>query len=395
MEQILKRTYGDKKIWAIVLLLCFFSFIIIYSSIGSLAFREYGGNTEKVLIRHVGFMAFGLLVMWVVHQVNYTIFKRLATLMFYCSIPLLIYALLFGAKINDGARWIKIPFIGLTFQASDFAKLALFTYLANQLSEIQNEIQNFKIVARKIIAPVILVVALIAAANLSTAIMILVSCSLLFFIGRVQIKHLAYLALIGIAGLSIIYGISKITGIGRAGTWEKRLESFTKSTDFKDQPVQELCAKVAIAQGSVFYGKGPGKSTQRNFLPHCYSDMVYPIIIEEYGLIGGAGIILLYILLLWRSIVIFRKCPYAFGAFLSIGLSFTLVFQAMLNMAVGVSLVPVTGLTLPLISMGGSSVFFTGTTLGIILSVSKYVDDMEGKNKKNAIPQIKPEVQKA
>jgi cell division protein FtsW len=247
-------------------------------------------------------------------------------------------------------------------------------FLARQLSRLQNDLGNFKKVALQVFLPVMVICGLIALANLSTALMIALSCGMLFFIGRIRTTHLLILLGLGLMLFGAIYGFSKLTGKGRATTWEKRIKSFT--SDSKEAiPDQVLLGKIAVAKGGAT-GVGPGNSSTRNFLPHAYSDMIYAVIIEEYGLIiGGAGLILLYLLFLWRSIVIFRRCPFAFGAFLAIGLSFTLVFQAFLNMGVNVNLLPVTGLTLPLISMGGSSIWFTCLAIGIILSVSRFVDN--------------------
>jgi cell division protein FtsW len=298
-------------------------------------------------------------------------------LFFALSIPLLLYTLFFGTSLNEGSRWITLPGVGITFQTSDLAKLALFMFLARQLSRMQNDLDNLKRVALNIFLPVIVICGLIAMANLSTALMIAMSCGVLFFIGRIRTKHLFLLGATAILLFGILFTVSKVTGFGRAGTWEKRIENFS-SDDKDDVPYQVLQAKIAIANGGVS-GKGPGNSSQRNFLPHPYSDFIYSIIIEEYGLLfGGFGLIFLYLLFLWRSIILFRKCPFAFGAFLAVGLSFTLVFQAFLNMAVNVNLVPVTGLTLPLVSMGGSSIWFTCLAIGIILSVSRFVEDAEG-----------------
>jgi cell division protein FtsW len=381
MEQLLKRTHGDRVIWGVVITLSLISCLVVYSSTGSLAYKFAQGHTERYLFKQMGMFAIGFALMWFAHRINYTVYSRIAVFLFWASIPLLCYTLFFGTTLNEGSRWIKIPVVGLTIQTSDFAKLGLFMFLARQLSIYQHKIDDLKTVILNIFAPVGVIVMFIAPANLSTALMLSITCTLLFFIGRVHIKHLMLLAVAGVFMLLTIYGISKLTGKGRAATWEQRIKDFGKSEAAEDQPFQVLQAKIAIAKGG-FWGVGPGNSSQRNFLPHSYSDMVYPIIIEEYGIFGGIVVMFLYLLLLWRSILIFRRCPYAFGAFLAIGLSFTLVFQALLNMAVGVNLVPVTGLTLPLISMGGSSVLFTSITIGIVLSVSKYVEEMEGNKQK-------------
>jgi cell division protein FtsW len=383
VNKLLNRTKGDQVIWGVVIVLSFISLMAVYSSTGSLAYRM-DKNASYYLVKQLLVLALGVLIIYWVHKVNYTRFSRLALLLYILSVPLLIYTLFFGAKLNEGSRWIRLPVINLTFQTSDLAKLALFMLLARLLSMKQADIKDLKKGFMPVLIPVIVTCILIAPANLSTALMLGFTCSLLFFIGRVRVKHIVMLALGGLVGVVLLFFVSKVTGFGRAATWQQRIEDFAggkKKDDKKGSTVfQVQQAKIAIANGGV-KGLGPGNSKQRNFLPHPYSDFIYSIIIEEYGLVGGAVIICLYLLFLWRSILIFRRCPYAFGAFLAVGLSITLVFQAMLNMAVNVHLVPVTGLTLPMVSMGGSSIWFTSIAIGIVLSVSRYVDEMEGKKK--------------
>jgi cell division protein FtsW len=374
MEQLLQKTKGDRIIWGVVIVLSLVSLMAVYSSTGSLAYRMHKGHTEIYLMKQLGVLLAGIGIIYLAHKVNYTIYSNIAILLFAISIPLLLYTLFFGTTLNEGSRWIRLPLVGITFQTSDLAKLGLFMFLARQLSRLQNDLDNLKRVSLNIFLPVILICGLIAMANLSTALMVALSCGVLFFIGRIRIKHLMLLAGTGLLLFGVLFGISKATGFGRAATWEKRMERFM-SDDKSDVPFQVLQGKIAIAKGGVT-GVGPGNSSQRNFLPHPYSDFIYSIIIEEYGLmIGGAGLIFLYLLFLWRSIIIFRRCPFAFGAFLAVGLSFTLVFQAFLNMGVNVGLLPVTGLTLPLVSMGGSSIWFTCLAIGIILSVSRFVEN--------------------
>lgn len=379
MQQILQRIKGDKVIWSIVLLLSLISLLVVYSATGTLAYK-LDKNSSYYLVKQLSVLFAGLLITYFVHKVNYVKFARVAVILYVVSIPLLIYTMAFGAKLNEGSRWIRLPIINLTFQSSDLAKLALFMYLARLLSLKQNEIKDFRKGFLPVLLPVLVICGLIAPENLSTALLLGATCCILFFIGRVQVKHIAFLALAGLLGIVLLVGISKMTGYGRGATWISRIEDFTgkgKDGEKKEEPFQVQQAKIAIANGGIT-GLGPGNSQQRNFLPHPYSDFIYSIIIEEYGLIGGAVIIFLYMLFLWRSILIFRRCPYAFGAFLAVGLSITLVFQAMLNMAVNVHLVPVTGLTLPMVSMGGSSIWFTSISIGIILSISRYVDETEG-----------------
>jgi cell division protein FtsW len=371
------------------------SLLTVYSSTGLLAYKMNKGNTEFYLFKQIIFIAIGIAVIYFMHRVNYTFFSRLAIILFLISIPLLLYTLFYGVKLNEGSRWIRLPIINLTFQTSDLAKLALFMYLSRQLSRKQEVIKDFKTGFLPIIIPVGIICMLIAPANLSTSLLLGACCMMLMFIGRVNGKHL--LMTIGLALIPVLMLISVATiyydkeeqkceelpGIlqtSRMPTWIKRVQSFmyaSKEAD-KDDNYQVNQAKIAIAKGG-FVGLGPGNSEQRNFLPHPYSDFIYAIIIEEYGLAGGAFIIFIYLVFLFRSIKLFRKCPYAFGAFLALGLSFTLVIQALVNMAVNVNLFPVTGVTLPLVSMGGSSFLFTCVAIGIILSVARNVEQLEGK----------------
>lgn len=388
MQRFLERIKGDKVIWSVVIMLAFISLLAVYSSTRSLAYKM-DKNASYFLIKQLMVLAFGLVIIYLVHRVNYTKFAKLSVLFYLVSLPLLAYTLLFGAKINGGSRWIHLPVINLTFQSSDFAKLALFMFLARLLSIKQGSIKDLKKGFVPVLMPVFLTCAFIAPANLSTALMLGATCCILFFIGRVQVKHILMLAGAGLVGVILLFAVSKATGWGRAATWEKRIADFRGKggegeDGKKEQIFQVQQAKIAIANGGV-WGRGPGHSLQRDYLPEAYSDFIFSSIIEEYGLIGGGVLIFLYLTFLWRSIIIFRRCPYAFGAFLAVGLSITLVFQAMLNMAVNVHLVPVTGLTLPMVSMGGSSIWFTSIAIGIVLSVSRYVDEMEGKkNAKNA-----------
>lgn len=396
--QLVRRTRGDKYIWGIVVLLSLISILVVYSATGSLAYKMYKGNTNVYLFKQVSFSLVGLLVIYFLHRINYTIFSKVATILFLISIPLLLYTLLFGAKINDGSRWIKLPIINMTVQTSDLAKLALFMYISRLLSKKQDVIKDFKKGFLPVVTPVLIICALIMPANLSNALLTGATALLLMFIGRISLKHI--FLTIGVALIPVVIIVSvavatydgkpkdetvvktgmaeKAKSYGRFGTWVKRVQDFVYAKD-NETPYQVQQAKIAIANGSVLVGLGPGNSRQRNFLPQAYNDFIYSIIIEEYGLLGGAFMIFIYLVFLFRCIRIFRRCPYAFGAFLALGLSFTLVIQAVANMAVNVNLVPVTGVTLPLVSMGGSSFLFTCGAIGIILSVARNVEQMEGR----------------
>ncbi|MEO6914545.1 MAG: FtsW/RodA/SpoVE family cell cycle protein [Chitinophagaceae bacterium] len=395
MDTLLHRTRGDKVIWSIVVVLAIASLLVVYSSTGTLAYRM-SKSAESYLFKQVAFIVLGIAVIYFAHLVNYTLYSRISLILFLVVIPLLVYTLFFGVRLNEGSRWIRLPIVRLTFQTSDLARLALFMYLSRLLSKRQNVIKDFKKGFLPLIIPVGVVCLLIAPANLSTALLIGGTSLLLLFIGRVSTKHLLLvvaIALIPIAMLVItaIYRHDAVKDgristneksklFGRVGTWVNRVDNFIYAgKDMEDDDNYQINqAKIAIAKGG-FMGLGPGNSQQRNFLPHPYSDFIYAIIIEEYGLAGGAFIIFIYLVFLLRSIRIFQRCPYAFGAFLALGLSFTLVIQALTNMAVNVNLFPVTGVTLPLISMGGSSFLFTCLSIGIILSVARNVEQLEGE----------------
>ncbi len=379
MKQLLNRTKGDKIIWGVVLMLSFIGVLAVYSSASFLAYRKHK-TTGFFLNKQIMVLGLGFLIIYLVHNINYAKFAKVAVFAYLASLPLLIWTLFFGTSYNDGARWITIPGINLTFQTSDLAKLALFMFLARIMSIKQPVIKDLKKGFIPVLLPMLATCALIAPANLSTALMLGTTCAIVFYIGRVRVRHLLGLAGFGLIAITLLFVFSKVFHVGRVNTWMHRIESFTGGKgkdDAQKDGYQVLQAKIAIANGG-FKGVGPGNSTQRNFLPHADSDFIYAIIIEEYGLLGGTILIVLYLLFLWRSILIFRRCPYAFGAFLAVALSVALVFQAMLNMAVNVHLMPVTGITLPMISMGGSSIWFTSVAIGIVLSVSKYVDEMEG-----------------
>ncbi len=393
-SNIVNKTKGDRVIWAIVVILTLVSLLVVYSSTGSLAYK-YSKSTESFLFKQFGFIILGVLVIYFAHRVNYTVYSRIAIILFLISIPLLLYTLLFGVELNSGSRWIKLPVINMTFQTSDLAKLALFMYLSRQLSRKQNVIKDFKKGFLPIIIPVAIICMLIAPANLSTAALIGGTSVLLMFIGRVNWKHI--LSTIGIAMVPVLLLVTlavsyydkaehrakdlpSILSVGRIPTWIGRIQTFVYSNkeDQNEKLYQINQAKIAIAKGG-WLGRGPGNSEQRNFLPHSYSDFIYAIILEEYGLLGGTFIVFIYLLFLYRCIRLYQKCPFAFGAFLALALSFTLVIQAIANMGVNVNVFPNTGVTLPLVSMGGSSFLFTCLSIGIILSVARNVEMQEGK----------------
>ena len=384
MNTILSKIKGDKVIWAVVFLLTLLSFLAVYSSTGTLAYRYHGGNTEYYMFKHAIILILGLLLMYFAHLVKYTYYSRIFQIALYIAVPLLLITLLFGLNLNEAKRVLPLPF-NLTFQTSDLAKITLIIYLARVLSKKQDEINDFKSAFYSLMLPVLIVTGLILPANLSTAALLFAISLVLIFIGRVPIKYI--LSMIGIGLLALVLAVGVLALMpsekqGRLSTWKARVERFANKNEEPDYQTQQ--AKIAIAEGGIV-GKMPGNSTQRNFLPHPYSDFIFAIIIEEYGVAGGTFVVLLYLILFFRAVRIVTQAPGTFGAFLTFGVAFSLVFQAMINMGVAVNLLPVTGQPLPLVSMGGTSIWFTSLSIGIILSVSKEIDKQKQEQVDQAI----------
>ena len=360
---------GDRWIWLIAVILSIISLLSVYSATGSLAYQKMGGNTEYYLFKHFLLIILSFIAMWFAHKLDYKYYSKISIIAMYISLPLLFVTYQFGLNINEASRWINIPIINQAFQTSDLAKLSLIIYLSSILSKSQYDLDNIK----SFIKPFLwigIICLFIALTNLSTSIILGLTSILLMFIARVKIKYLAVLVLF----ISFGATIALITG-QRGKTAISRTEDFIYK---KNIPFQLEQAYIAVSTGGLF-GKGPGKSNQKNFLPQSYSDFIYAIIIEEYGLLMGISVLLLYLILLYRGLYTFLKSERLFGGLLSAGLSFYLVIQAITNMSVVVGLLPVTGITLPLISMGGTSQLFTGITLGIILSISRH-NSMEEEN---------------
>lgn len=360
-----KNLQGDRVIWAAVFALSLISILVVYSSIGTLAYKRTA-SPESYLFKHTFMVFLGLAAMWFAHKIDYRYYSKISRLALWVSVPLLIYTFTNGTTINDAARWITLPIINTSFQPSDFASLALIINLASMLSKKQQNIEDFK----ETLIPVLIwcgvICGLIALTNLSTAILLFATCMLIMFIGRVPVKYLAMLVLIG-----LLVGAAALKFGVRGETAKNRILSFVNGTEL---PFQAKHGRIAVATGGIF-GKGPGNSEQRNILPHPYSDFVYAIVIEEYGIIGGIVVLVLYLVLLHRGMKAAYNSERAFGGLLSAGLSFDLVCQAMVNMGVVVGLGPITGQPLPLISMGGTAMVFTGLSVGIILSVSRGEQD--------------------
>ncbi len=353
---------GDPIIWFIALALSVLSILVVYSATGTLAYKSYGGNTEYFLFKQSFLVILSLTAMWVAHKIDYKYYAKISRLALIAAALLLVYTWFSGVNLNEADRWLKMPFINQQFQPSDFATFALIINLASMLAKRQQNIGDFK----ESLIPMLIwcgvIVGLIGLSNFSSAALLLITCMLLLFIGRVPVKYLAMLMLVGILAGVVAFQFGQ-----RGGTVISRIENWLDPTEMSFQAEQ---SNVAIATGGIV-GKGPGQSDQRNFLPHPYSDFIYAIIIEEYGMIGGVTVIFLYLALLYRGMVATANSDRPFGGLLSAGLSFGLVLQAMVNMGVAVGLGPITGLTLPFLSMGGTSLLFSGVSLGIILSVSR------------------------
>lgn len=382
MEQIFSKLKGDKWIWIIVIILSGWSLLAVYSSVGTLAYKE-GKGTELYLVKHFSIIAIGLVFMYLSHKLDYRWYAGISKILMVITIPLLLYTLIFGSSVNEASRWVTIPVINQTFQTSDLAKLALITFLARMLSRKAHEIKDLKKSFIPIMGTVCAVFVLIAIANLSTALMLFGTSILLLVIGRIDIKQIGLVCLGGgvLLTLVILLGPRRATYISRIEGFFKteQVDGINTSIPFQeDKNFQANNAKIAIATGGLF-GKGPGNSIQRNVLPHPYSDFIFAIIIEEYGALGGFVLLFLYLALMYRVIRIVTMSPRAFGAFLAAGLGFSLTIQALANMAVAVGLGPVTGVPLPLVSMGGTSILFTSVALGIILSVSRSIEELKNK----------------
>lgn len=359
-----KNLQGDKVIWVVVFALVSISILVVYSSIGTLAFKR-SSSPETILIGHTVHVFIGLAAMWFAHKIDYRYYSRLSKIALWVSIPLLVYTFTNGVTLNDASRWINVPLVG-SFQPSDFASLALIVNLASMLSKRQQHIEDIKESLIPILFWCGIICGLIALTNMSTAVLLLLTCMLIMFIGRVPTKYLAMLMFVGIlfGALAFEFGV-------RGGTVKNRIKDyigFVKGE--KELPFQAKHARIAVATGGVT-GKGPGNSDQRHILPHPYSDFVYAIVIEEYGMIGGMVVLGLYLILLHRGMKAAYNSERAFGGLLSAGLCFDLVCQAMVNMGVVVGLGPITGQPLPFISLGGTSMVFSGLALGIVLSVSR------------------------
>lgn len=397
MKALVARLRGDKVIWAIVFLLALISFLPVYSASTNLVYVIGKGSTMGYLVKHLGHLFLGFAIIYFVHKVPYHYFRALSIFGIPLVIVLLLYTLFQGTTIGgaNASRWIQIPFVGVSFQTSTLAFTVLMVYVARYLAKVSDKEYTFKESFLELWLPVFGVLVLILPTNFSTTALIFSMVCMLIFVGYYPLKYLATVMGLGIAALLLFLLLAKAFPtnklFSRVNTWGNRIERFLDDKPNEDDYQIEK-AKIAIASGGI-YGLGPGKSVQKNFLPQSSSDFIFAIIVEEYGLLGAIGILFLYLLLFFRFIINAQKAPTLFGKLLIIGLGFPIVFQALINMAVAVELLPVTGQTLPLISSGGTSIWMTCVAVGVILSVTKKeaevaLDEAEKKKREEALQRI-------
>lgn len=351
------------------------SLLAVYSSISSLAYQYQDDNTFYYLVKHGVMIATGFVIMYLAHRLDYRFYSRLSQVFLYLSAVLLLFTLLFGTNLNEASRWITIPIINQNFQTSDLAKIALVAYLAREISRRKDRLDSFRDGFWPLLWPVLLICALILPANFSTAALLFATCMVIMFVGGVPLKFLGGVGAAGAVGVVLLLSVASFSPnwLPRLATWKQRVESFRTGESEANYQIEH--AMMAIHSGGVL-PSGPGTGDSRNYLPHPYSDMIYAFIIEEYGsIVGGAGLLLLYLILLYRCLLLARMSQRLFGSLMVTGLSFVIVFQAMINMGVAVNLLPVTGQPLPLVSMGGTSVWFTCLAMGMILSVSRQTEE--------------------
>ncbi|WP_430410012.1 FtsW/RodA/SpoVE family cell cycle protein [Kordia sp.] len=391
MNAIFKNIKGDKALWAVVALLALFSFLPVYSASSNLAYLYGDGNTLKFLIKHASHLFLGFAIIYGVHKMPYHYFKGLSIIMIPIVFVFLVYTLAQGNTIGgaNASRWMRIPFVGIRFQTSTLASVVLMIYVARYLSRIKEKVVTFKETILPLWIPVFLVVGLILPANFSTAGIIFSMVLMLCFLGGYPWKYLLGVVGTGIAGLLLFILVGRaIPGPiqVKIQTWENRVSNYWNGDKSnKEANYQIERAKIAIASGGVV-GVGAGKSVMKNLLPQSSSDFIYAIIVEEYGLIGALSLLFLYLLLLFRIVIVAHKADTIFGKLLAIGVGLPIVFQALINMAVAVELFPVTGQTLPLISSGGTSIWMTCLAIGIVLSVSKKREEILEQKEKEENP---------
>ena len=384
---------GDKVLWGILALLAVFSFLPVFSASSNLAYVLGKGTPWGYLIKHFVILIIGFVLMYSAHKIHYTYFKGISILMLPVVIILLIYTASQGTLIEgaNASRWIRIPIIGLSFQTSTLASLITMIYTSYYFSKYKKDEVTFKWSLIKFWLPIFSIVLLIFPSNLSTAALLFLMVLIVSFVAGYPLKYLFTICGTGLAGVVLFFmTIKAFPGVfpNRVDTWLNRIENFSNGTS-SDGNYQVERAKTAIVNGKIF-GVGAGKSRMKNFLPQSSSDFIYAIIVEEFGLFGGVGLIIIYLLLLFRIVVISYNASSIFGTLLVIGLGFPVITQAFINIGVAVQVLPVTGQNLPMISSGGTSAWMTCISMGIILSVSskkKHLQvDMDSETLKNTNP---------
>ena len=381
---------GDRVLWVAIALLSVFSFLPVFSASSNLTYVVGQGTPWSHLLKHFVVLLFGFALMYSLHKIPYHYFKGISILALPLIILLLIYTatqgnLIAGANAN---RWISIPIVGLSFQTSTLASIVLLAYVAHLMSKDNPKLNRLKSSILKLWIPVFVVILLILPANLSTSVLLFFMVLILVFLGGYPIKYLLGMFGMGLFMAFLFILIAKAYPDwvpNRIDTWISRIENFNSGVD-NGGSYQIERAKTAIATGG-FLGVGAGKSVMKNFLPQSSSDFIYAIIVEEFGLVGGTALILLYLVVLFRIVVIAHKSDTVYGKLLVLGLGLPIIMQAFVNMAVALQVFPVTGQTLPLISSGGTAAWMTCISFGMILSVSagqkiesNTLQDSEDKN---------------
>ncbi|MBJ6366463.1 FtsW/RodA/SpoVE family cell cycle protein [Snuella sedimenti] len=386
MQAVFKNIKGDRLIWAIAALLAIFSFLPVYSAASDLAYDTGDGNTFVFFVKHFMHLFLGFVIMYGVHKIPYRYFRGLSLIMIPFVLVLLVVTMLQGTVMGgaSASRWIRIPIVGVSFQTSTFAFVVLMVYVARYMSKIKDRKITFNESVLPLWGPVFLVLALILPSNFSTAAIMFSMVAVLVFLGGYPVRYLGIIFGLGVVALVFFIMVAKLTTGPlnvKVTTWENRIKNYSNGEDTEaDYQIEK--AKIAIASGGI-QGVGPGKSIQKNFLPQSSSDFIFAIIIEEYGLIGGFVLVILYMWLLFRIVIVSQKADTVFGKLLVLGVGLPIVFQAFINMAVAVELFPVTGQTLPLISSGGTSIWMTCLAIGIVLSVSVKREEIKEREKES------------
>lgn len=364
---------GDGIIWGIVAFLSIVGIIEVYSATSMLAWKFQDGNTVHYMLRHLMFLVLGFLVIFGFCRLSYKNLSKAVGPLFYGSLFLLALTLLMGATTNDARRWFTIPLIGISFQTSDLAKLTLMLYLAKTLSVCKDSMNSKKLTFIKCMLAVGVTCGLIMPANLSTALLIGGTSMIVMVVGRIPIKWIGVMLLTLALGGALIIGVCKVAGIHtRLDTWVSRISTYSSDdADKKNEDFQAEQARIAIGRGGVI-GEGPGNSVQRNTIPHPYSDFIFAIVVEEFGICGALAVLMAYSIFFYRCIMIVKGLDRTFPAYIVVGLSLNIVLQAVSHVLVVTGIIPVTGQPLPFLSMGGTSLIFTSAAVGIILNISRY-----------------------